>query len=58
VVVAQDAAADAPHHRGVAVDERLERRPVAVADEPVQQLGVGRPARVPQAPGPFEPPED
>jgi hypothetical protein len=36
VLVAEDAAADAPHHRGVAAHERLDRLPVAVADESLQ----------------------
>ena len=46
----EDAPADAPHQRGVPIDDLLERDRVALADEPPQQLGVGL-RRTPQTPG-------
>src|SRR5262249_3868118 len=56
VVVAEDAAADAPHHRRVPPHERLDRRLVPVADEPLEQLAV--PGRVRRPFCPAEAPKD
>ena len=42
VGVAEDAAADAQHHRPVPADERGERGLVAGVEEPAEQFGVGR----------------
>jgi hypothetical protein len=40
MVVAQHAAADAPDHRAVSVEENLECGLVAIRDEPLQQLTI------------------
>src|SRR5687767_15592531 len=42
VLVAENPAAHAPHHRRVAAHEGVEGRRVAVADEALQKLPVGR----------------
>jgi hypothetical protein len=40
VVITEDAAADAPDHRAVTMDERSERLGIPVVHEPIQQLPV------------------
>jgi hypothetical protein len=52
IVVAQQAAADAPHHRAVPPDESGEGGFVVAFDETAQQFAVAKPRPVRQRHGP------
>ena len=59
--VAEHHPADPQHHRPVALDDRLERRPgrlVVDGREPLEQFRVAQPADGPDLEQPLEPPAD
>ena len=48
VRIIQHAPADAQHHRPVPVEDRLEGRPVALGQEPIEELGLAQPGDRPR----------
>jgi hypothetical protein len=58
VVIAENAAADAPHHRSVPAYEGVESRTVPAAEEVLDQLPVGRVRPSAPEPRPAQVPDD
>src|SRR5262249_47945228 len=48
VVVVENPATDAPHHRSMPLDKGRKRRLITTADEVLQQLPIGEPCPIPQ----------